>query len=138
MDPLSLATAVTALLGPMLPFLIKGGEAVAEEVGKDTWNKAKVIWSKLFSSSADKNRIAVLKTAEAVAAVPDNEALQVVWREELKKLLEADLNLANELEELVGRDKLSQEGKDDVTLQVLGNYNKTIGTIRGQNVDVSL
>jgi hypothetical protein len=50
-DPLSLATALTAFLSPVLPFLAKGGEVVAGEIGKDTWGKAKAIWSNTKSKN---------------------------------------------------------------------------------------
>ena len=43
--------ALTSFLAPILPFLLKGGEEAAQEVGKeislDTWEKAKAIWGKL-------------------------------------------------------------------------------------------
>ena len=43
--------ALTSFLAPILPFLLKGGEEAAQEVGKeiglDAWEKAKAIWSKL-------------------------------------------------------------------------------------------
>jgi hypothetical protein len=138
MDPISLATAIVNFLSPMLPFLVKGGEAIAEEVSKDTWSTAKAIWSKLFVSSESENRVAALKTAEAVAVVPNNEALKTVWKEELKKLFESDLNLANDLVNLIGKDKSFRERGDSLQFTILGNDNKTIGTIHGQNVDVNM
>jgi hypothetical protein len=137
-DPLSLATSLTVFLSPALPFLVKGGEVAAGEIGKDTWGKAKTIWSKLFSNPDDKTRLTALETAEAVAALPENKALQSVWQEELKKILEADSTLADELASLICLDKIAKDGEDNVQVQVFGNRNKTIGKVHGQDVDIKM
>jgi hypothetical protein len=51
MDPVTLTAAITTVLFPVLPYLLKTGEKVAEEAGKkiagETWDWAKDLWAKL-------------------------------------------------------------------------------------------
>ena len=50
MDPVSLAGTLTGFLAPLLPYLLKGGEKAAEEVGKKiggaAWDKATALWAR--------------------------------------------------------------------------------------------
>ena len=52
MDIVALTQAVTTILIPVLPYLLKASEKATEETGKriggETWEWAKDVWSKLW------------------------------------------------------------------------------------------
>ena len=95
---------VVGILVPVLPYLlaktgdVAAGEAV-KKVGKGTWGFARGLWEKL--------RPAVEASAGASEAVkdfvarPDDEDCRAVLRVQLKKLLEADEALAEEVGRLI-------------------------------------
>lgn len=99
MDISALASALTTVLAPLLPYLLKAGENVAEETGKavagQSWEWAKSIWTKLKPKVEAKE--AALEAAEDVAESPDDEEALVVLRRQLKKLLTEDQSLAEEV-----------------------------------------
>ncbi|MGB3205071.1 MAG: hypothetical protein WBB28_08790 [Crinalium sp.] len=87
--------ALTAFLSPFLPFLInlgkKSAETAASKFGEDAWNKAKKIWDKLHPAVAAKEDAKV--AAEQVAAKPESENRQGVFREEMEILLKENPDL---------------------------------------------
>ncbi|MGF2037603.1 MAG: hypothetical protein RMZ43_020165 [Nostoc sp. CmiVER01] len=86
-------------LAPYLPFLLNVGNKAVEEaskkVGEDGWNKAKAIWDKLHPKVEAKE--AAKEAATDVAQKPEDEDLQTSLRVQLKKILEADTALAEEI-----------------------------------------
>ena len=86
-------------LAPCLPFLLKVGnkavEGASQKVGEDVWNKAKAIWAKLHPKVEVKE--AAKEAATDVAQKPEDEDLQTSLRVQLKKILEADTALAEEI-----------------------------------------
>lgn len=94
--------ALTAFLSPFLPFLKALGEKAAEEAGKkfgvDAWEKAKAIWGKLLPKVEAK--ASAQEAAEDLAKAPEDEDAQAALRQQLKKLLNEDSNLANEISRL--------------------------------------
>jgi hypothetical protein len=96
--------ALAALLSPALPFLTRAGERVATEAGQllgsQAWEHAQRIWKRL--AGAVESRPAAQEAADDVAAdVQDGEA-QVALVRQLRKILESDPALAEEVEQLLG------------------------------------
>jgi hypothetical protein len=94
---------IVKFLAPCLPFLLTVGnkavEGASQKVGEDVWNKAKAIWGKLQPKVEAKE--AAKEAAEDVAKNPDDEDLQASFRVQLKKILEADAELAKEIAEIL-------------------------------------
>ncbi|MEH2004155.1 hypothetical protein [Nostoc sp.] len=86
-------------LAPYLPFLLNVGnkavEGASKKVGEDVWIKAKAIWDKLHPKVEAKE--AAKEAATDVAQKPEDEDLQASLRVQLKKILEADTALAEEI-----------------------------------------
>lgn len=99
MDIGALASSLTTILGPLLPYLLKAGENVAEETGKaiagQSWEWTKSLWTKLKPKVEEKE--AALEAAQDVAQSPEDEDLQATLRVQLKKLLTDDQSLAEEV-----------------------------------------
>jgi hypothetical protein len=72
MDIVALAGAVTTVLAPLLPYLLKAGETAAEETGKavagQSWEWAKSLWTKLKPGVEAKP--AALEAVQDVAHAP--------------------------------------------------------------------
>jgi hypothetical protein len=94
---------IVKFLAPCLPFLLNVGnkavEGASQKLGEDVWNKAKAIWAKLHSKVEAKE--AAKEAAVDVAANPEDEDLQVSLRVQLKKILEADKGLAEEIAKIL-------------------------------------
>jgi hypothetical protein len=99
MDITALASSLTTVLGPLLPYLLNAGEKVAEETGKavagQSWEWAKSIWTKLKPKVEAKE--AALEAAQDVAQSPEDQDAQAAFRQQLKKLLTEDQSLAEEV-----------------------------------------
>ncbi|MDB9309793.1 hypothetical protein PN471_14335 [Aphanizomenon sp. CS-733/32] len=94
---------IVKFLAPCLPFLMtmgnKAAEGASQKVGEDVWNRAKVIWAKLQPKIEAKE--AAKEAAEDVAKNPDDEDLQGSLRVQLRKILEADTALAEEIAKIL-------------------------------------
>jgi hypothetical protein len=125
--------ALTAFLAPFLPFLLKAGEkateGAAEKCGVDAWERAKALWAKLRPKVEAKP--AAKEAVQDVADKPDDEDSIVALRVQLKKLLEQDKSLAEELVPLMQQPPQSMASGDDIQQQITGNRNKTIGKVHG-------
>ena len=90
-------------LAPCLPYLLNVGnkavEGASQKVGEDVWNKAKAIWAKLYPKVEAKE--AAKEAATDVAQKPEDEDLQASLRVQLKKILEADTALAEEIAKIL-------------------------------------
>ncbi|MEA5580027.1 hypothetical protein VB620_01575 [Nodularia harveyana UHCC-0300] len=95
--------SIVKLLAPCLPFLLNAGnkaiEGASQKVGEDGWNKAKAIWAKLQPKVEVKE--AAQEAATDVAENPENEDLQASLRVQLKKILDADTALAEEIAQIL-------------------------------------
>ncbi|WP_414545244.1 hypothetical protein [Nostoc sp. CCY0012] len=100
---------IVKLLAPCLPFLLNVGskavEGASRKVGEDGWNKAKAIWAKLQPKVEAKE--AAKEAATDVAESPENEDLQASLRVQLKKILDADTALAEEIAKILQEQKSS-------------------------------
>lgn len=98
MDISALASALTTVIGPLLPYLLKAG-GTAEQAGKavagQSWEWAKSIWTKLQPKVEAKP--GALEVAQDAAQAPEDQDAQVAFRQVLKKLLTEDQSLAEEV-----------------------------------------
>lgn len=115
--------ALTALLTPCLPFLIKAAESASSKIGVDSWETAKQIWEKLHPKLEAKEDARV--AAEQVAAKPDSKARQAVFQEELETLLKENPDLAEAIAQIL-QDKPSELAS--------GQVNQRVGNVEGQAI----
>ena len=137
MDPVTL----TAFLAPFLPTLMKlGGKALegaATKAGETTGtkltenglNKAQAIWQKLFPKIESKE--AAKEAAEDVAKSPDDADSQAALRVQLKKILEADPELAKAIAHLLAEDAPDGTSGTQIVQNVTGNQNQVIAQMSG-------
>jgi hypothetical protein len=94
MDPISIATGAVSLLGP---YIAKGAEAFAKELGKEAAQKAKELYSYLKNSfAADSEESQVLSLFEKKP-----EKYEVNLANVLQERTSTDNDFATELEKLV-------------------------------------
>lgn len=133
-------TALVTFITPFIPFLVKGGEAAAEEIGtkfsNSAWEKATAIWSILLPKIAKKP--AANEVVNYIVETPEDEDLQAALRVQLKKLLADDEMLAKKLEQLLQEDSPGETEGDNITLQIFGDKNKAIGKIEADKVDFKM
>lgn len=94
-DVNALAQTVTALLAPALPILVKIGDGALSKIGSDISDQTKTLWVKLRPSLQAK-----ASAQEAMADVvnaPNDEDAQASLRQQIKKILKEDTELAAEI-----------------------------------------
>lgn len=100
---IDIVAPIVSFLSPYLPFLLNVGGKVAEgayqQAGAYGWDKAKAIWGKLKPKVEAKE--AAKEAAADVAQNPEDKDLQASLRVQLKKILEADTALAEELAKIL-------------------------------------
>lgn len=117
--------ALTALLSPCLPFLMKAAESASEKIGEDAWNKAKKIWDKLHPKIEAKED--VKSAVNLVSTDPEDEDYRKVFQKQLKKLLDEDQELATAIA------KIMQEGTEATSgTEINQTINNTKGQVTGQ------
>ncbi|HAA27694.1 MAG TPA: hypothetical protein DCE56_08490 [Cyanobacteria bacterium UBA8553] len=135
---------LTTFLAPFLPFLGKLGEkaaeAAAEQLGVDSWEKAKGIWSKLGPKIEAKEEAKV--AVQQVVAKPESAARQAVLQEELETLLNENPDLAAAIAKIMESDSSASSTATNIDLQgqntqTAGDNAKQIGQI-GQAKDITL
>jgi hypothetical protein len=132
MDIVALTQSVAPLLIPLMPYLLKMGEKAAEEAGEKiggaTWEWGKGLWSKLRAKVEAKP--AAIEAAQEVAKNPDDVDAQAALRLQLRKLLEGDATLAEEVYELV--EKAQAAG---VTVTASGDRSVAVGRdVKGSTI----
>jgi len=124
MDIGILASSLTTILVPLLPYLLKAGEKAAEETGKSvgshTLEWAKSIWSKLQPKVEAKPL--ALEAAQDAAETPDDEDTKATLRRQFKKLLEEDKSLAEEVHQWLEKGKAQ-----GITVTASGDRSVAIG-----------
>lgn len=140
MDPATL----TAFLSPFLPALLnlggkalegmatKSGEAAGTKLTEHGLNKAKAIWEKLHPKVEAKE--AAKEAAEDVAKAPKDADSQAALRVQLKKILEADPDLAAAIDKILKEDAPDGTSGTQIVQHVTGNQNQVIGQVTGGNV----
>jgi hypothetical protein len=132
MDIVALTQSVAPLLIPLMPYLLKMGEKAAEEAGEKiggaTWEWGKGLWSKLRAKVEAKP--AAIEAAQEVAKNPDDVDAQAALRLQLRKLLEGDATLAEEVYQLV--EKAQAAG---VTVTASGDRSVAVGRdVKGSTI----
>jgi hypothetical protein len=122
------------VLAPCLPFLMTVGnktvEGASQKVGEDVWNQAKAIWAKLHPKVEAKE--AAKEAAADVAKNPEDEDLQASLRVQLKKILDADTGLAEEIAKIWQETKSAdssvslnaQSYDESIQINTAGNVNQ--------------
>ncbi|EKU96909.1 hypothetical protein Lepto7375DRAFT_0834 [Leptolyngbya sp. PCC 7375] len=134
---MALAALLASFLTPFLPHLLKLGQPVAEEAGKKlgeklgegTWEKAKQVWGKVFPKVNEKPL--AKGAAEALAEDTQDKDAQDALTKEFKKLLEANPELAQSLQQLLAEDTEAVAKAVSVTQTVTGDQNIIIGDASG-------
>ncbi|MBD2210223.1 hypothetical protein H6G27_10065 [Nostoc linckia FACHB-104] len=126
---------IVKFLAPCLPFLLNVGnkaiEGASQKVGEDGWNKAKAIWAKLLPKVEAKE--AAKEAAADVAQNPDDEDLQASLRVQIKKILDSDTALAEEIAKIWQETK-SADGSVNLNAQ---SYDESIQINKAGGVDNS-
>jgi len=124
MDIGVLASSVTTALVPLLPYLLKAGEKAAEETGKavagQSWEWAKSLWTKLKPKVEAKET--ALEAAQDASQAPEDPDAQAAFRQQLKKLLNEDQSLAEEVSRWLEQGKAA-----GVTVTAAGDRSVAIG-----------
>jgi len=124
MDIGALASSVTTALVPLLPYLLKAGEKAAEETGKavagQSWEWAKSLWTRLKPEVEAKP--AALEAAQDASQAPEDPDAQAAFRQQLKKLLNEDQSLAEEVSRWLEQGKAA-----GVTVTAAGDRSVAIG-----------
>lgn len=104
MDITPLAADLASLLAPLVPLLAQGGEkaaeALGEKLGQAGWERVGAIWDKLHGRlGADSDAL------QELALTPDDADAQAALRLAVKRLLQSDPILADELADLLNQAK---------------------------------
>ena len=125
--------ALTAFLAPFLPSLIKAGEKAVEKaadaVSDEAFKYAKALWDKLKPGVEAKP--AAKEAAEEVAAHPDDDDALASLRLQLRKLLEQDQGLAEDLA------RIWQEAQAANVVQVTASGERSVavgGDVTGSTI----
>ena len=144
--PMEIAAVLTTLLSPFLPQLLKLGQPVAEEAGKQlgaklgegTWETAKAAWAKLSPKVAakplgqDGPRAAFPADSSRWLGEDSQDAeAQAILTSQLEKLLAAHPDLAADLQQLLNTEAEAVSQVVNVTQTVTGDRNITIGSASG-------
>jgi hypothetical protein len=101
-----IAGRIMQALIPFLPYLLRIGDAAADEVGRRMgaagWERAQALWERLYP------RRSVEPVAQAVVASPDNRALHEALREEIARALAEDEALQKEILRLMQSEVIQQ------------------------------
>jgi hypothetical protein len=116
MDSQIFTVLVTTLI-PLVPYLLKVGEATAEEIGKsiggEAWGTVKSIWLKLKPRMEAKPSLQ--EAAQGLAATPGDEDARGAFRFQLKKIFQEDPGVAAEIEQMVRNLSQSSAGLHVIT-----------------------
>jgi hypothetical protein len=103
------ASALTILLAPALGYLLRTGDAIAEEasrtLGAELWDRAVRVWDRLWPKV--ETEPAAKQAAEAVARSAADAPARGALEFQLRMLLEAEPALAAELGKLVEEARVS-------------------------------
>lgn len=123
---------LVSLLSPCLPFLFKlrdkATESAGSKIGTDVWEMSKKIWDKLHPKLAAKEDAKI--AAEQLAAKPESEARQAVFREELEALLKENPDLAAAIAQIMQESPVAPTGVQ-INQTVTNNEGQVIGQMTG-------
>ncbi len=132
MDVNQIAQQATALLAPVLPYLLtKARDTAVQEaikkVGKKAWEHANNLWHALRPKVEASP--AALEAAQDVATHPDDADSQAALRVQLRKILSEDPELAGEVARLLDVAKA-----DGVAISVGNRSFSNVGGITGSTI----
>ncbi|NES77535.1 MULTISPECIES: hypothetical protein [Okeania] len=93
-----------------------------QEVGKDTWQRAKAIWEKLSPKIESKE--AAKEAVEDFAKEGNDKDAEAAFRRQLKKILDADEILGKQVKKLMEENNPTST---NVNVEQTGNFNQTAG-----------
>ena len=138
MDIGTMASSLTTVLVPLLPYLLKAGEKAAEETGKTVANQSlewvKSLWTKL--SPKIEAKPAALEAVQDAALAPEDPDAQAAFRQQLKKLLTEDQSLAEEVSRWLDEGKaagINVSASGDRSVAIGGNVKSTTIVTGDQN-----
>ena len=135
MEPITLATSV---VGMLMPYLIKGGEAVAKKAIDESFQLASQLYQKVKEKFS--NDSYAKETLKRVKENPDSEARKAALTGVLEEKIKDEPTFGAELEKLLALTKDLGGDSIDQTVNVSGKAKTgnitTIGKVSG-NVDMS-
>ena len=128
----ALSKELAAYLQPFLPYLLKAGEKALEEAAKKfgavAVEKAQALWGRLRGQEK------IVEAAQDVAALPDDQDTQAALRLQIKKLLQSDESLRQELSGL-WQETRQAVGGDFIQMHVNVSGHAQVGDIIGKKVE---
>ena len=128
-----LASELARILGPYLPYLVETGKKAGDKVvGEAALAGAKKVWGKLRGKVEEKPEAA--EAVRDLAEDPDDSDLQAALRVQLKKILAADSDFAEELAKLLEaagpKQTANTHGSGNATAQLQGSGHTVNQTIQ--------
>lgn len=130
MEPATIALIASNAITVLAPFLKKGLEKLTDKTAEEAFNKRAEIWNKvkgLFPSND-------LKTLKLFEENPENPETQAELRGELKHLLKANPETAEELDTLLTQISSVQVKQNKINVK--GDGNIAIQDISGSNIKI--
>jgi hypothetical protein len=122
-----------AAIGPFLPSLLKPNEREIDfPAVSAAAQTARAIWEKLGSEVAAK--AAAQEVALDFADRPEDKDLQAALRVQLKKILDQDPQLSEEIDRILQADANVPPAGNKIEQNVTGDRNQTIGQVSGGHV----
>lgn len=124
---------LATLLGPLLPYLLSktdesAGRAV-EAVGSAAWDRAKTIWRILWPKVEAKE--GARDVVETLAENPGDEAARGAFQFQLRKILESDSTLAQEVGVIVRQAQRAGILADNGAVVIGGDVTADRGGVAG-------
>jgi Tfp pilus assembly protein PilN len=118
-----ISTLAAAAVSALVPFLVKGGEQIAENAGEDLW---KLIKGKFTGDKAQKK-------LDKLKEKPEDKEIQERVKHELIDELEGDTDFAQQLQAIL--DQLPQAAKSNVQ-NISGERNIGIQDVSGGQINI--
>jgi len=121
---MAISTLAAAAVSALVPFLVKGGEQIAENIGEDLW---KLVKSKFTGDKAQKK-------LDKLKEKPEDKEIQERVKHELMDELEDDPDFAGQLQAIL--EKLPQAAKSNVQ-NISGERNIGIQDVSGGSININ-
>jgi hypothetical protein len=122
---------LTAFLAPFLPYLVqkveKGAEKAIDSFGAAAWERAQALWGKLRPKVEAKE--GAREAAEGVAKSPTDDAARGALQFQLRALLQADPDLAAELERMIREAQQAGVMSDNGAVVIQGDVRADRGSV---------
>ncbi len=119
MDPVTLSTAIVALLSP---YLAEAGKAAAKKTGEAIANATPKIYQAVKAKFNQKP--AAVEALSDLKENPSDEDIQAAVRVQLKKLLAEDASFASQLQQLL---EMAQSTDASTVVNVAGDGTAVVG-----------